>query len=392
MDFCRSLARPLLLLFLLSTPLAAQASREELISSEQARKAQALAPEQPSRLERLLGRFALNPDPEGVYPWFGSVFPGGGLALGAAYQQHLPRGARAGAAVGWSIRDYKLLEGRVGVPLRRDGSLHVGIVGRWIDAPSVAFYGLGPDSPAAGRVTFDHEPSRVTLRLSAQPRRVFSLGGEYELMSAPTSGGLAASGLLHPERAPGFGQNLQFNVFRGVASVDTRSSPGYSDTGGLYRVAWARHDERRGRPFSFDETEVELAQLIPLVGKYVVLGVRALGTFTDPAQGDEVPFVLAPSLGSGSTLRGFHNRRFQDRHRVLLTGEYRWQASRFLNMAVFLDAGQVGPEADRFRWHAFETSWGVGARFHGPSSTPVRLELARSREGWIIVAGASQPF
>jgi hypothetical protein len=35
---------------------------------------------------------------------------------------------------------------------------------------------------------------------------------------------------------------------------------------------------------------------------------------------------------------------------------------------------------------------GIGARFHGPTFSVLRLELARSREGWKIVAGLSQPF
>jgi hypothetical protein len=40
----------------------------------------------------------------------------------------------------------------------------------------------------------------------------------------------------------------------------------------------------------------------------------------------------------------------------------------------------------------FVSAWGIGARFHGPTFTVLRLELARGREGWIIVAGGSQPF
>jgi hemolysin activation/secretion protein len=105
-----------------------------------------------------------------------------------------------------------------------------------------------------------------------------------------------------------------------------------------------------------------------------------------------VPFVLAPYVGSGSTVRGFRNRRFQDRHRLVLNGEYRWQASRYLVMALFYDAGQVAPEVEAFTWRQFRTAMGIGARFHGPTFSVLRLELARSREGWKIVAGLSQPF
>ena len=54
-----------------------------------------------------------------------------------------------------------------------------------------------------------------------------------------------------------------------------------------------------------------------------------------------------PSLGSGSTLRGYSSWRFRDRHAVLLSGEWRWIPSRLaLDMALFYDAGMVAPRLD----------------------------------------------
>jgi hemolysin activation/secretion protein len=102
--------------------------------------------------------------------------------------------------------------------------------------------------------------------------------------------------------------------------------------------------------------------------------------------------MLAPDVGSGSTIRGFSNRRFQDNGRLVLTGEYRWRPSRYLDMAVFLDAGQVAPEWTAFRRNALETGWGVGARLHGPSFMVMRLELARTRNGLNLVTAATQAF
>ena len=72
--------------------------------------------------------------------------------------------------------------------------------------------------------------------------------------------------------------------------------------------------------------------------------------------------MLAPFLGSGSTLRGFANRRFTDRNRMLLTGEYRWRPSRYLDMALFMDAGQVAADRRRLRSEANSMSPGASAR------------------------------
>ncbi len=102
--------------------------------------------------------------------------------------------------------------------------------------------------------------------------------------------------------------------------------------------------------------------------------------------------MLAPYLGSGSTLRGYSNRRFTDRNRMLLTGEYRWRPSRYLDMALFLDAGQVAANRSDFDLDEFDVAWGLGARFHGPHFTALRLEVARGREGIRIIFAGSQPF
>jgi outer membrane translocation and assembly module TamA len=115
-------------------------------------------------------------------------------------------------------------------------------------------------------------------------------------------------------------------------------------------------------------------------------------TLTRPDAGDAVPVMLSPFLGSGSTLRGYANRRFTDRNRVLLTGEYRWRPSRYLDMALFMDAGQVAADRRDFATSQFDVAWGVGARFHGPNFNALRLDVARGREGLRIVVSGGQPF
>jgi hypothetical protein len=39
-----------------------------------------------------------------------------------------------------------------------------------------------------------------------------------------------------------------------------------------------------------------------------------------------------------------------------------------------------------------KTDGGLGFRFHGPLATPLRLEFAKSNEGFVIVFGASAAF
>jgi hypothetical protein len=128
------------------------------------------------------------------------------------------------------------------------------------------------------------------------------------------------------------------------------------------------------------------------VREQFVIAVRGLMTLTSTDAGNLIPVPLAPFLGSGSTLRAFPTRRFTDRNRVLLTGEYRWRPSRYLDMAIFVDSGQVAADRHEFRFSDFETNYGIGARFHGPLFTALRVEYARGREGRNIIFAGSQIF
>ena len=131
---------------------------------------------------------------------------------------------------------------------------------------------------------------------------------------------------------------------------------------------------------------------MPLVREQFVLAFHALATFTDGARGDYPPLALLPYLGGGTTLRGFGTRRFVDRDSLLLTGEYRWRPSRYVDMALFLDAGQVATVREQMTWSRWHTSWGVGTRFHGPGFMALRLEYARSAEGARVVFTTGGPF
>ena len=78
---------------------------------------------------------------------------------------------------------------------------------------------------------------------------------------------------------------------------------------------------------------------------------------------------------------------------MLLSGEWRWIASRMaLDMAFFYDTGMVAPRLDAIALGTFVSNYGVGARFHGPARTPLRIELARGREGMQLVFAASAAF
>lgn len=375
-----------------AVPAAAQSTRVEAIAEEQKKKAGQLGVEGPGEAEMVIRRVLLSPllsGGDGIYPWFGSVFGGTGAAIGAGYLKRLEQGGHVNLQGGVSLNSSLLARLTFAAPELWRGMLHVEGTAQWVDAREVSFYGLGPDTEKSDRQRYDFSPKELSATATLRPRRYLFLTGGYLHINLATQRDLP---LLPPDEMPGIGSELRYHVARGLVAFDTRHSPGYTTSGTYVSAAVERHHERAGQPYSFVVRELEAAQFVPLVREQFVIALRGLVTTTSTEAGHEVPFMLAPYLGSGSTLRGFSNRRFTDRNRVLLSGEYRWRPSRYLDMALFVDAGQVAADRHQFRLSDFETAWGIGARFHGPLFTALRIEAARGREGTRLIFAGSQAF
>ena len=102
--------------------------------------------------------------------------------------------------------------------------------------------------------------------------------------------------------------------------------------------------------------------------------------------------VVLPSVGGGSSLRGYSSWRFRDANSLLLQGEWRISVNRYFDLAFFYDAGKVASRTADLDFDHLRSDWGVGTRFHGPFSTPLRIEIAKSREGLSLIFASSASF
>jgi hypothetical protein len=59
---------------------------------------------------------------------------------------------------------------------------------------------------------------------------------------------------------------------------------------------------------------------------------------------------------------------------------------------VFYDAGKVAARREDLDLNGLESDYGFGFRLHGPLATPVRIEVARSHEGWRLIFAMSPIF
>jgi hypothetical protein len=383
----------------LAMPMAAagQESRTEAHEQAQAARAAAATPPTHGLVERgirQIKRIGLfGSAPAGLHPVFTTVYPGGWLGPGAGYRGAIGDTGRFDVEGVWSMKNFRKVDASVDLPSWRGGPFDVALAGSWIDAPSVAFYGIGGDSRQDDRATYAYRPMTVGVTATA-PWKALTVGGGVDYVAVDVGAAFDGSAdALAALPRDGLGDRARYLRTRGQASLDWRRAPGYTGTGGLYRLELQDHVDRAGLGGGFRSVETEVVQLFPILRANWVIAVRGLATITDADAADRLPFYLMPSIGGNNSVRGYSSLRFRGNHRLLLTGEYRWTAARFLDMAVFYDAGKVALDVDELDLRDLKRAYGLGARFHGTHRTVFRLEVARNDAGaWRLVFATGAPF
>lgn len=351
------------------------------------------------RAERVLGRDGDVPT-DGFFLQTGSLITGAGLTAGVGYRRWLrPSTVLVDASAVYSWRGYRGAQARIERPTLFGHRLTLGMQYRWQDLVQVEYFGQGADSRETDRSDYrltshnvvGYANVRVARHISVRARTGWlhrptlrPPSGHFQ-RGVPSSLDVFADDLAIARTEQPHYRHQELSVLR-----DTRNNPGYSTRGGLARSAWLRFDASDGSRSAFQRYELEGMHFVPMASGRAVLVGRGWLAMTDVEATQSVPFYLLPSLGGNNTLRAFNNFRFHDRHMVMVNGELRVPMAAYLDAAVFVDAGNVGPRIRSLNLD--RASVGVGLRLHTKQATWARLDVAASREGWRIIFTRSDPL
>jgi hypothetical protein len=362
----------------------AQTSRADEVAREQAEKSKQLRPNTPTGVEKTLDWLEdYFTDPNTVYLTFGGVYPSAGFAPGVAVRRAMGH-ARLNVGAAFSTRAYKLAHVSLNFPELAGEKLEIETEARWTDATQVPFYGVGNDTSKDDRVSYGLRMLEANASAAFKPVWWYHIGagiGAHRVEDLEGAGTRPSiESFPGPLPAGGIFNETTFTRARAFTAIDWRESEGYSRRGGLYSIALNDYRDADDR-FGFRRVDAEIIQLLPILKEHWVLAFRGLVQTTDADNGQFVPYYLLPSLGGARRHRGYSDFRFQDRHMMLVSGEYRWLPSRVIDMALFVDAGKVTSDRSDLDFDGLKTAWGIGLRIHGPTFTPVRIDVASAKEG-----------
>src|SRR5262249_8741696 len=143
-----------------------------------------------------------------------------------------------------------------------------------------------------------------------------------------------------PQTLPGLGARPAYWHTQAAIGFDSRPARGYARRGGFYAATIHDYTDP-GAQYGFNEVDYEAIQHIPILREAWVVSLHALAQTTYDKSGQQIPFFMMPSLGGGSNLRAYASWRLRDLNSLLLQAEWRVMVNRFLDMAVFYDAGKV---------------------------------------------------
>jgi len=373
-------------------------TREASIAAEQAAKATQLKPYEREKAELYVAKVQqiFMGNVVRWHPFMQSAYSGGGFTLGAGYMHHVGSYNSLDMRGSYSIKGYTRLESEFTAPRLFDRRGVFTALGGWREATQVGFYGIGTNTSVDDKTNYDFQQPYGALRLEVRPtRRWLKVAGAAEYSQweqNPGKGsGLSVDEVYTPATLSGLGATITYLHTQAEAGFDWRTSPGFTTTGGYYGVTFHDYADADTR-YGFQQIDYNLVQHVPLGRDAWVLSLHALAQTTNTKDGQAIPFFMLPSLGGGSNLRAFGSWRFRDRNSLLLQAEWRVLVNAAFDTAIFYDAGKVTPHTRDLDLDGLKHDFGIGFRLHGPTVTPIRIEIAKGNEGFHLVFTTGAAF
>ena len=372
-------------------------TRTAAIEQAQAERAGQLHPYVPNKAEKYLD-YAEILLTTGMrwHPYFDSAYSGGGFTVGAGYRTYV--GSYNSFDLRGSITPsgYKRIEGEFLAPRLWKRQAMFSAIGGWREATQVGFYGIGGSTSEDARTNYRFTQPYGIATVTVRPaERMLVLRGALETSQwnqSPGSGDAPSVEQVYtPATLPGLGATVNYLHTFATVGLDSRPSAGYARRGGFYGVTF--HDfADSGDRYGFSQIDYEAIQHVPLVREAWVLSFRGAVTTTGTKGAQEIPFFMLPSLGGGSSLRAYSSWRFRDRNAMEIQAEWRAIVNRYVDIALFYDTGKVTAHTRDLNVDGLKDDYGFGLRFHGPFSTPLRIDFAQGSEGFHIVWAAAAVF
>lgn len=360
---------------------------------------------------------------KGVAISAGSIVSGSSVAAGIVVGKRRTLGVFGGVIEGrWSLRGYRQIDGEVGMTGGRrhrtelraiDADvtsmfnqnslltfgkalfLHV----RELKYPRVDYYGPGGSAATVdGRSDYGLEGGSIDL-VGQWQRPHFGASGRFGTLrlklGTPTNGGLPDTRDLYAaSNLPGLDTQHHFRTMGAAFTIDFRDLAQLTERGTFAGIAlWhAMASDTADRSLDWSRLNADVQHFVRVRKGSQVIALRGVLSTRIDNNTAATPFYLQPTLGGGKTIRAFGSYRLRDESVWSANAEYRWRVHPRVELAPFIDVGNVARRFSDFRDVGVETAPGIGLRIVGGSRIIGRLDYAHGRDGSKLIFALGSPF
>ncbi len=278
----------------------------------------------------------------------------------------------------------------------KETSVGIEVLGDYVSRPADFFYGIGNKTAASNGSRFRTVSRTAGVALNLRLRKIWS---------ARLESGFRSIGITKPREPkpmmvvfqgqdiPGIETGATMSITTASFQRNTKDHPTWAASGGLQRVEASLIEGQKGGDFSYWRYQLDLQQFLPLSeDRRTVIALRADVETNRSKGGSSVPFFDLPTIGGASTVRGYRTNRFTDKSAMSASVEYRYQIWRYFDWGLFVDGGQVAPEILDFALNRFHMGYGIRFFARSEERRGVIVDLAHSREAWVLYLDLSSLF
>lgn len=118
----------------------------------------------------------------------------------------------------------------------------------------------------------------------------------------------------------------------------------------------------------------------------------ALDAYMEYNAGKEIPWSMVAQLGGGYRMRGYYLGQYRDNGMIEVQAELRQKIYNRHGIAVWVGAGNVFPNFNRFQWRQTLPNYGIGYRWEFKHRVNVRIDYGRGKHGGSVVFNVNEAF
>lgn len=280
-----------------------------------------------------------------------------------------------------------------------DGSTDVLVNVTYFRDSRLRFYGFGNETKDDSETNYTQRKFASRLRIGYRPIENLEIAWQTRVEQVSIRRGgvtkLPFTGDHFPTTKGLEGSTVNGQTF--TLAYDDRDSPTITTSGTLGAAHVEIVDRSLGSSESYVKYGFELRRFIPFRERFV-LAIHSVLDYLSGAR--QAPFYERNSIGGVKSLRGFGAERFVDSNRFFNSIELRTQAFRRqlfdvmteLELAPFIDAGEVFSSADRFPADSLHFVGGLGFRGVVRPQVVGFVDIGYGSDGPAVFTGLDYPF